>query len=522
MLRDVYLDYVGNYLKNVEKSEVDNQKKTNNDFPLLKNNDEYLKILKEISKKLDKGFQKSDNNESENFNMSLDNSIDLAIINGNVVIPDECVVKTNIYIKNGKIIAIGNFDFLNAKDTLDATDKYVIPGIFDPHVHLGIFSPFEKEIITETKAALAGGVTTIGCYFNSAGSYFDILPKAMDNIEKNSYVDVVPHLILNSELHRREIRDYINILGVTSFKVYLSGIPELIPDIEDDYIMSVLEELKKSDKKCILCSHAENKHIVKGATKRIMQDKGDLANIIDWADTHPDIAEEEACIRMAYWAKKAGVSVYLVHVSAALTINSLRKIKKENPYIKIETTSPYLSINKHTSKDYLNKMVPPFRSHNDIDELWKAVEDGTIDTIGTDNVSITKEEKKINGTIWDVVPGYPALETHLPILLNEGVIKRGLPIEKVITNITKRPAQIFNVYPRKGTLQVGSDADIVIVDLNLKKKIIGENLVSRSDFSPFENQEIQGWPIVTVKSGQVVIRDGQLVGIEKKGSCIIR
>ncbi|NLJ77753.1 MAG: amidohydrolase family protein, partial [Tissierellia bacterium] len=150
------------------------------------------------------------------------------------------------------------------------------------------------------------------------------------------------------------------------------------------------------------------------------------------------------------------------------------------------------------------------------------VEDGLVDTIGTDNVTLTRAEKNIDASIWDTIPGYSALETHLPILLHEGVVKRNIPIEKVISKVTKNPAETFNVYPKKGTISPGSDADIVIVDLNISKEIKAQDLSSRSDFSIYENRVVKGWPVTTIKAGKVVIRDGEFVANGSNGVYISR
>lgn len=458
--------------------------------------------------------------QAANIGTSVD-QVDIAIVNGNVVLPEHGVIKTNLYIHNGKVYSLGN-NFIKSRETINAANQYVIPGVIDPHVHLGLFETLETEIETETKAALLGGITTIGCYFGGSNSHFFTFPTIVEQISKLSFVDVIPHLVISTNEQKKEIVDYVNGFGVTSFKVYMSGIPGLIPDVDDGFILDVFDEIKKSNKKCIVCSHSENPHIVRNAHNKVMQDKGEKANIIDWTDTHPDIAEEEAVTRISYLAEKSGIPVYLVHISSAPAIKRLRNIKPFNKYIYIETTSPYLSLTKHSSKDNSIKMVPPFRDMKDLEELWIAVEEGLVDTIGTDNVTMTKDSKKVDQSIWEVIPGYPALETHLPILLHEGIIKRGIPIEKLISRITKRPAEIFNVYPQKGTILPGSDADVVIIDLNLSKKITADDQVTRSDFSIYHNKEVQGLPVTTIKAGEIVVRDGKYLENKPQSKCIYR
>lgn len=483
--------------------------------------DQTVKILQEISNKLDK-LGETENNIQVEHSVQSQGEIDLAIINGKVVLPDTGVINTNIYIKGGVICSLGTYPPADVKEVIDARDRYVIPGVIDPHVHLGLFAPLKTELVTETKAALLGGVTTIGCYFGGPESHFKVFPSIMEDIQNHSYTDIIPHLVIGSDEQKREIVDYTKHFGITSFKVYMNGIPGLIPDVDDGFIMDVMDEIKRSGRECILCSHTENRYLVRRAFERIKQEKGDSANIRDWTDTHPAMAEEEAVMRLAYLAEKAKVPVYMVHVSSKAAIDRLRSIKPYNRYVNVETTSPYLSMTRDSFSDNTIKMEPPFRDREDLEALWEAVEDGLVDTIGTDNVTLTRSEKKIDASIWDTVPGYAVLETHLSILLHEGVIKRNIPIEKLISRVTKNPAEKFNVYPRKGTISPGSDADIVIVDLNLSKEIKAQNLSSRSDFSIYENRIVKGWPIATIKAGKLIVRDGEFVAGKSSGVCINR
>lgn len=518
MSRDIYSKYVetlkGKSAK-VDLKKADPEK-------ALDNSIDAVSILKEISSKLDRFEHRSPAYGSAQPLGSAGPDVDLAIINGSVVLPDNGVFKCDVYINNGKIHSLGSGGDVKAREVIDAAGKYIIPGVIDPHVHLGLFAPLETELETETKSALLGGITTLGCHFSGTGSYFNTFPAIMGAIEERAYTDIIPHFVINSSEQCREILEYINHLGVTSFKIYMNGIPGMIDDVDDGFILDVFEQIKKSPKKCIVCSHTENRDIVRNAYKKVKAEKGALASIADWTETHPDIAEEEAAVRISYLAQKAGVPVYLVHISSALAISALRKIKPFNKYVNIETTSPYLSITRQSALGDHIKMEPPFRDMKDVEELWSAVSDDIADTIGTDNVTMTKAEKRVGSTIWEAVSGYPALETHLAVLLNEGVIKRGVPIEKVISKITKKPAEVFNVYPQKGTLLPGSDADVAIIDMDMTKEVTASELHSRSDFSIYEGKKLQGWPVTTIKSGRVVVRDGKYIGQNANGVCISR
>ncbi|HWR62139.1 MAG TPA: amidohydrolase family protein, partial [Clostridia bacterium] len=164
----------------------------------------------------------------------------------------------------------------------------------------------------------------------------------------------------------------------------------------------------------------------------------------------------------------------------------------------------------------------PFRDIEDVEELWKAVSEGVVDTIGTDNVTMTKAEKRTEDTIWNTISGYPAVETHLPVLLNEGVVKRGIPLDVLVGKLTKKPAEIFGIYPEKGTILPGSDADVVIVDMDMVKEIKASEGNSRSDFSLYEGRKIKGWPVATIKNGELAVENGSYVGKYSGGKYIAR
>jgi dihydroorotase-like cyclic amidohydrolase len=156
-------------------------------------------------------------------------------------------------------------------------------------------------------------------------------------------------------------------------------------------------------------------------------------------------------------------------------------------------------------------MVPPVRTRDHHDALWQGVTEGTINTIGTDNTSRARASKNPGGGLHGARPGLPVLGTHLPAMLHYGRL-RGVPLELLVERATRAPAKIYGIYPKKGTIAVGTDADLAIVDLDLEKVVRAEDLQGMSDFSPFEGKTLRGWPVATVKAGQVVAKDGKIVG----------
>lgn len=528
MKEDIFASYIERQIKGQRTQ------KTSYSHDIV-SDDSVLEVLKEISGKLDRVCASTVTSNTAASVMSSCQA-DIAIINGKVVIPDSGVFDMDIYVKNGKISSMVNrlstdclsescmsgHDRVNASRVIDATGRYVIPGIIDPHVHIGLFVPVEEDLKSETKSAILGGVTTVGCFFGSSESHLKTLPEIAGKIRDYSYIDFIPHLVIGNDLQRREIGDYIKKLGVTSFKLYMNGIPGMIPDIDDGFSMDVFDEIKKSDKKCIVCVHAENRYLVRRALRMKQEEEPD-ATVEAYSDTHPAMAEEEAVIRMSYLAEKSRVPVYFVHITSKDAVRRLGLIRSHNRFVNVETTGMYLTLSRQDEKGRNEfKMDPPFRDEEDVDGLWQALEDGTIDTIGTDNTTITRAEKKTEKNMWETLPGYPAEETYLASLLDEGVVKRSMPIEKLITHMTKKPAQMFGVYPQKGTLLPGSDADIVIVDMEKTVEVHASELHSRSDFSVFEGKKLKGWPVVTIKGGRVAAENGRLTAEAPGGRCLKR
>jgi len=473
-----------------------------------------LQVLKEISSKLD-AFQPSGANSGTP-------EAELAVINGKVVIPDQGILEADIYVRDGKIHALGRQAGIRAKRTIDAAGKYVCPGIVDPHTHLGLFTPLDIDMESETRAAIAGGVTTMGVFIGGERSHFDTMSEFAAAMGKNAYTDVIPHLVIGTGEQKREIREYSRRLGITSFKLYLNGIPGMIKSVDDAFIADVLEQVKSLEKPGIVCCHAENPHLVARALRQTKEKYPDSHDISYWAETHPSMAEEEAVIRMSYLAGKMETPVYLVHISSRVGIERLRQLKPYNKYLHVETTSPYLAVNGGDLTGPLFKMEPPIRDREDQEALWQALDDGIIDTIGTDNTCGTIAEKNPDDTIWNVIPGYSVIQGHLSAAITEGVVKRGLTLEKVITHMTKRPAEIFGIYPQKGTLLPGSDADMVILDLAQSDLYKAAEQLSRSDFSIYEGRQFYGRPFMTIKGGQVAAEDGRMSAQPPRGILLER
>jgi dihydroorotase-like cyclic amidohydrolase len=436
--------------------------------------------------------------------------LDLVVRNGTLVIPGVGQLKADIGIAGDKIALIGGNLTQPAEEVYDAAGRTVLPGIFDPHIHIGNEQSFESEAETETRAAILGGVTTVGIFLRSLeDSYFQHLPAFRRAMDERSYVDSVFHPQIFTEQQIEEIPGYAEQFGIRSFKFYMSGIPGIVKSVSDDVLLQGFRTVASLGQDAVACVHCETGALVDRARSELKARKPE-GTLIDWEDAHPAVAEALAIQTAAYLARIAGAHLYVVHLSSRHGLEVVRAARRAGMRFTVETTTPYLGINSGDPNGFLAKMVPPVRTPEHQTALWEGMLEGSINTVGTDNTSRALATKKPEAGLHGSRPGLPALGTHLPALLHYGR-ERGVPLEVLIERATRSPARVYGIYPKKGTIAVGSDADLVVVDLDLERVVRAHELGGMSDFSPFEGKRLRGWPVATIKGGKVVARDGRIV-----------
>ncbi len=435
---------------------------------------------------------------------------ELVVRGGTLVIPGVGLIRSDVGVSGDKIVALGDDLLGHAEEIYDARGKMVLPGIFDPHTHIGNERSYDEEAESETRAAVLGGVTTIGIFLRSLeDSYMLHLPAFRRAMDELSYVDSVFHPQIFTEEQINEIPRYAAEFGIRSFKFYMSGMPGIVKSIPDDVLLHGFRTVAGLGADAIACVHCETGALIDQARKELQKKKdGTLA---DWEFAHPADAEALAIQTALYLSKIAGAHLYVVHLSSRQGLEVVRNARRQGLRFTVETTTPYLGIASDDPNGFLVKMVPPVRTKDHHDALWQGVLEGSINTIGTDNTSRARATKKPEAGLHGARPGLPALGTHLPALLHYGRL-RGVPLELLVDRATRAPARIYGIYPKKGTITVGSDADLAIVDLDLERVVRAEDLQGMSDFSPFEGKKLRGWPIATIKAGKIVARDGKIVG----------
>lgn len=458
-------------------------------------------------------------------------TFDIAIINASAVIPNVGIVNTNIAIKDGKIAEFTPDD-VQASRVINAEGLYVLPGAIDPHVHYGVFTPIEKAAETESRSAAVGGITTMMRMFRLYGSYRKKLQVHLEASAKSHIIDYSYHASILMPEHVNEI-DYCINNGITSFKLYMNLKGELGTiymdmdpytdkmisgnvNIDDELVRSTIRTT--AARKALVLAHAEDPDVCHMEMQKAKSEGRDGLGV--WSECRPSTSEHSAIVKVAAWTRENKCKLYLPHIGSAAAIDAAINERKNGGEIFVETCPHYLT----HSTDFQNiiaKVVPPIRSKEDVKRMWEALIDGTVNCMGTDHVA-NRLSMKRGDDVWSALAGFPGIATMLPVLLSEGVNKGRIRIEKAAALTSHNAAEIFGMFPRKGTIAIESDADLVLVDMDKEQKITPELLQSYSDYTIYDGMTLKGWPVMTIARGEVVMEDGNVIGKPGHGRFVAR
>lgn len=463
-------------------------------------------------------------------------TVDLVIKSGKVVTPTG-IMSTGIAVDEGKIVAISRESFLpEAKKAIDAKGKYILPGVVDPHVHLGgmeahpLMSPFDEQSESETKGAAVGGVTTVGIFFfEPKEGNLKAFDRAKAIWESKSVIDGFFHSGVCSTATFAELERCPD-FGIISFKFpigYKGPHAELIgADLTDDgAVFDAFTKIPRLGSKCVAIIHAENIDIGLKLGE-ILRNEG-RKDFRVWHDSRPNFVEAECMNRTICLAHVAKCPLYFVHVTIAEGVDIMAKAKAEGINVVAETCPQYLTHNNEEGEEYFGKnptlacVNPPIRSKRDNELLWKGIQQGVIECMGSDLASYTLKQKGDN--IWKAPMGLGCTSgMMLPVMLSEGVNKGRISLEKVVEICCYNPARVFGVYPQKGNMALGADADLAIVDLDKEMRVTSKTIPSLSDWNIWEGRKIKGWPVMTILRGEIIMEDGQVTGKPGTGKYIHR
>jgi dihydropyrimidinase len=441
---------------------------------------------------------------------------DVIIRNGRFVHPTAGVITGDLAISGGKIVSIDSRIPGSAGEEIDAMGRFVLPGLIDTHVHLGTTGQtFAESLKSESAAAAAGGVTTLLVYkqipvLTKTDRELDKhLGSELQAIETHSLVDIGFHGLILDEQALNPMDELVDRWGITSFKFIMAykG-EEAMPHfygMGDGTLYKAMEQVGRRPG-CLSIVHAENSEI----NERFKRENVHRQDIAAWSDSRPPVSEEESIRRAVFLSEKAGSPLCIAHVSTAGGADYIASAKKQNPFLFQETCPHYLTLTKHHTFRFpaIGKVNPPLREESDVSSLWQHVTRADMDVIGTDHVPFTLKMK--SGDVWAARPGLPGLGLLLPILLSEGVNKGRLSLEELVRITSYQPARLFGLYPEKGRLEAGADADLVIVDLEKTMTVVPELLNGVSDYSPYEGCSFTGWPVTTFVKGKPVFHDGKV------------
>ena len=420
---------------------------------------------------------------------------------------------------------------VGARD-VDAGGKFLLPGVIDPHVHLGIGvgagpEKLARDFATESADAAAGGVTTmITTTLFGAGPRGEVAELAVRTGDEHSLVDYRVTAVITTREHLREIDDLVR-MGLRSFKFFLGykgrqaeGFGMNADGISWDFFYEACEAIGAAGASAFPTIHAEDPHVRDFLHERLRDSGGDR-QLQRWLETSPNILEPMQIYPAALVAKEVGTPVYVVHTSAWQSVDLIRDLKDRGWPVFGETLGAFLYWTAPEAdardKGAVAKIQPPIRLDRDRDALWKGLADGTITSVGTD-CQMYPRATRTDVDFWDAQVGLgPGMGTLLAAVHTAGVLTGRCTIEDLVRTLSENTARRFDLYPQKGRLAVGSDADVVVFDPTISRTVVAGELHSAAGYSLYEGETLTGWPTSTYVRGTLVYDDGRIVAAGPSG-----
>jgi dihydropyrimidinase len=434
--------------------------------------------------------------------------LDLAIT-GATAVTRTGVVPADVGIKGGTIAQIVQPGGLEATSkTIDARGKLLLPGAVDPHTHLDA-EMFKLHTIDDfesgTIAAAAGGVTTIVDYAfqERGGTLAAAVEKWHAKAEGRAIIDYSFHIALLdptpeavAEIPRMVER------GFTSFKIFMM----MNFEARARDFLRAFRVAGESD--ALLTIHAEDENLIGYCTEMLL--RAGKESVAHFAASRPPLSESAAVKRALAMTQVTGAPAYFVHLSSRDAIAAIRRARDNGRAILAETRPIYLYLTEERFLEPHGERYvgyPPLRTVAHRDAIWEALADGTVDVVATDHCSWSLDNKLSANRFTRVMPGMSNLETLVPMLYSEGVARGRISLGRMVDLVATNPARIFGMYPKKGVIAEGSDADLVVFDPARKVIVHSPEMHSRADYDPFEGFEITGWPAVTISRGEAIVTD---------------
>lgn len=452
---------------------------------------------------------------------------DIILRNGLVVTPYN-TINGGVAIRGDKIAAVGDDTVLgDAKQVIDVAGKIIFPGIFDPHIHLGSgdvigYDATKQDFYPISKEMAISGITS----FATTTQYGpeEILPEAFTKTvecgRENSFVDYKVTCCVTSKKQIAEMRAAAN-LGCVDFKFFPGYKGEQAAKLgmgEQGLTLDVwflaCEELSKIGPPVFPKIHAEDPWVREILLDRILKQRRQ-DHLVAWAEHSPSYAESLQIYNCAVIAHEFQIPLYVVHVSSKSSIELIKYLRSKKMKIIGETTPAFLCTTapEIDAKKLMarGKIQPPIRFEEDKLALWEGIEEGIITIIGTDSIPFTSNYKD-SLEFWDARVGLNnQVPATIPLMFTEGYIKRRIDLNTMAKILSENAAKMYGIFPQKGAIQSGSDADIVIIDQNKADTLGARLLRGKSDYSIWEGEKVKGFPVMTFLRGKMIARDGELV-----------
>ena len=456
-------------------------------------------------------------------------AVDLIIKNGTVVTPSGAL-KTDIAIEGEKILALGDeSEFSKAERVIDAKGKIVIPGGIDAHSHIEISfmgaSPPETWDVATTAAAIGGTTTTVDHgQRNKDESLLDAIKRQFSRADKLSVIDYTTRgMCVNIAdidvvtAGMKEVVDY----GIPTFKAFQIYTKQGW-FANDWQLYCLLRQAKKLNG--MVTIHAENCLVGENMQAELVkQGKTDPEY---HGVAKPNFVENMAIYTCMEMAQALGTQTYIVHTSTKEAPSIIDSYRQKGLPVFCETCTHYLWLTDDTFKPKFPRGImymcsPPIRKQPDVEAMWQGIKNGTVHVVASDHAPFTKKQKEEQSDTFMTIPnGFPGLEVRIPVVFSEGVLKRGLNLQRFVEITSTNVAKIFGLYPKKGVIAPGSDADIVIIDPEKKHSLNAADLHMGTDLSVFEGLEVTGWPAATILRGKVIVENEKFVGEAGQGQFV--
>ena len=438
------------------------------------------------------------------------------LIQNGTLVTAEATFAADLLVENDKIAGIGHALPTQGVDrVIDASGKLVIPGGIDPHVHLDM--PFmgtysSDDYTTGTRAALFGGTTMVIDFIlqTQGDTLYNALRTWQKKSEGKAVGDYSYHMAVtdfNPEVGK-EVVAMIEKEGISSFKTFMAYKGALM--IDDGQMMNLMRVVR--DHGGLVTVHATNGDMIDALIARHKRE-GKLSPLYHYL-SQPEITEAEASGRFADLLYYTGCPGYIVHMTCEGALNAVRRATLRNQRVLVETCTQYLVLDASLYEKGFEAakwvMSPPLRQPKDQEALWAGLNQGLVQVVGTDHCPFMWEQKKMGETDFSKIPnGHPAIEHRVELLFSEGVAKKRITLNKFVEASSTRAAQIFGMHPRKGTLSVGADADIVIFNPETKHKISASTHHMRCDYSAYEGIELTGKTETVLLRGELAIHNNE-------------